>query len=394
MRGEERPAPGEGAVSTVFVESPTAARLREWDRVVRSVPLADVVQLSAWARLRARAGYRPTYVFAVHGDRLVGGAQILERRIPGLGGFGYLSNGPLVSPEADAPGGVRRALTDAVAAVGRRRFRALFVQPPEGAPPASEEWLKRGFRISDAEIAPVASLRIDLSVDEEQLRRNLGKDVRKAASKWDARGVTVRRSTLEDCDALADLLASTTQRQSGSVLFGSSYLAAMYRELSGDGSVVGFVGEVAGQPVAMKLLTGCGGVLRSRMKGFHLTEDIRRFNVPAAVEWTAITWAKEHGYRWYDFGGVLPESLPLLLADGGYDLDALPGPDRYKARFGGQVCQYPAPVEMFRPAAARMTYDLTRRTRAGRTVIGRLRHMAQAGTATRSSADAGTSGRP
>ncbi|MGY1624169.1 lipid II:glycine glycyltransferase FemX [Geodermatophilus sp. SYSU D00965] len=390
---KQHPMPGAGPIATVSAESPDPEQLRAWDRLVRSVPLADVVQLSAWARLRARAGYRPTYVFATQEDRLVGGAQILERRIPGFGRVGYLSNGPLVSQDTEAPDAVRRALTDAVTSLGRTRLRAVFVQPPEGAPPASTEWLDRGFRRSDAGIAPVASLRIDLSVDVEQLRRNLSKDVRKAANRWGPRGVTVRCSTVEDADVLAELLASTTRRQSGSVLFGSSYLAAMYEELSGDGEFVGFLGEVAGSPVAMKLLTGCGGVLRSRMKGFRPTEGVRQFNVPAAVEWAAITWAKEQGYRWYDFGGVLPESLPAL-ADGEYDVDALPGPDRYKVRFGAHLCRYPTPVEFIRPAVVRWTYDLSRRTGAGRKAVNRLKHMAQSGATGWSRRAAGPPRRP
>jgi hypothetical protein len=34
--------------------------LAEWDRVVRSTPGTEVTQLSAWALLRAKAGYIPS----------------------------------------------------------------------------------------------------------------------------------------------------------------------------------------------------------------------------------------------------------------------------------------------------------------------------------------------
>jgi lipid II:glycine glycyltransferase (peptidoglycan interpeptide bridge formation enzyme) len=352
----------------------------DWDELVRSVPGADVAQLSGWARLRGQAGYRALWVFVDEGDRLAGGAQILVRRLPGLGEVGYLSNGPLVSPAADDPVAVQDALADAIASLGRRWLRILFVQPSEGAKRTSDALVDRGFRHSDAGIAPTASLRIDLSVDEAQLRRNLSRTLRGLSNQWDCRGVTVRRSTDEDLPLLADLLAATVRRR-GATPFGTEYLATMHRELAPAGHLVGFVGEAAGRPVAMLLLTGCGGVVRRRLVGFDRSEDVRPLNVPAAVDWTAIRWAKENGYRWYDFVGVHERSLPLLLAGSPADIRALAGPDQYKARFGGQVFTYPPPVEMIRPAAVRIAYDLARRTTAGRAVVDRAKLIARTGAA-------------
>jgi lipid II:glycine glycyltransferase (peptidoglycan interpeptide bridge formation enzyme) len=369
---------GDAGLGTTVLQAPSPARLREWDDLVRSVPGSDVAQLSGWARLRGHVGYQPEYVFAHEDGQLSGGAQILFRRAVGLGAFGYLSNGPLVSPTAENPGAVHGAVVDAVIRLARRNFRMFFVQPPEGAQQTSDALLKRDFRHSDADIAPAATLRVALDVDEVQLRRNLSKRLRTWTNQWDHRGVTVRQATEADLPRLAELLAATSEVQDFTP-FGLDYLTTMYRELGPAGQLVGFVGEAAGRSVAMALLTGCGTALKVRLVGFDRSEEVRRLNVPAAVYWTAMKWARENGYLYFDFGGVLDESLPALLSEGRVDVDALPGQDGYKVRFGGQLFLYSAPVEMIRPAALRLAYDLARRSAAGQALVARARRIARTG---------------
>jgi lipid II:glycine glycyltransferase (peptidoglycan interpeptide bridge formation enzyme) len=258
----------------------------------------------------------------------------------------------------------------------------LFVQPPEGAERASQALRERGFRDSDADIAPVASMRIDLRLDEAELRRNLSKRLRRWTNTWAARGVTVRRGGEEDLALLAELLAQTAEHQ-GFPAFGIEYLDTMYQELAPAGHLVVFVGEVAGRPVAMTVFTACGTVLKARLLGLDRSDEGRLLNVPAALYWTAIRWAKENGYRWLDFGGVLPESVPALLSGRQAELDALSGPDRFKSRFGGRAYRYPSPVELIPSPVVRAGYDLARQSAAGRRLVAWARWRSRASGAVR-----------
>ena len=52
------------AVVVTVSPAPDPGVLQEWDRFVDSVPDSDVAQLSAWARIRYEAGYRPLYLLA------------------------------------------------------------------------------------------------------------------------------------------------------------------------------------------------------------------------------------------------------------------------------------------------------------------------------------------
>lgn len=362
---------------TVHVSGDPGARaLQEWDAFVRSHPAGDVAQLSGWAGLRQLAGHRAVHVLVDRGGRLVGGAQVLTRPIRRLGTVGYVPYGPLVSPAEAATPAVHEELAHALEELCRQRLRMLFVQPPEGAEMSAEALLSRGFRASDADVAPAATLRIDLRADEAELRRNLSGRLRTWTNTWAKRGVAVRRAGDEDIPLLSALLAATAAHQ-GFLPFGEHYLARMFRELSADGNVVAFVGEASGDPVAMAIFTGCGATLKLRLLGFDRHGEAGRLNVPGAIHWTAMRWGREHGYRWFDFGGIDGAAVPALQPDGVLRVESLSGPDRYKARFGGQFLHYPQPVELIPSVALRQVYDLLRRSPAGRGLAAWARDRAR-----------------
>lgn len=366
----------------VVTDRPGSEQLRAWDELVRSCPLADVAQLSAWARLRSQAGYRARYVFVEESGRLLAGAQVLVRRLPIVGEIGYVPYGPLLAPEAVE----RTDVADAVAAglrdLAARHTRMLFVQPVEGGGESAAALRRVGFRASAAEVAPAASVHVDLTVDEEQLRRGLSKRLQRWTRTWEHRGVTVRPGAADDLPLLAGLLAQTAEHQ-GFSPFQVDYLRAMHEELAAEGHLVSFVGEVDDRPVAMALLTGCGSVLRARLVGLDRSDEAARLNVSAAIYWTAMRWAKAEGYSWFDFGGLLPSSVPALLGPDAPRLDDLAGPDRYKVRFGGVPYLCPGPLELIPSAAVRVAYDLARRSAAGARLLEAAQRMARAGAGLR-----------
>ncbi|MBV8993597.1 MAG: GNAT family N-acetyltransferase [Pseudonocardiales bacterium] len=356
-------------VQVVASEEPGPEALHAWDLLVDRTPGTDVTQVSVWGGLRSRVGFTPLYLLAYQAGELVGGAQILTRRFPALGSVGYLPYGPLVSPGAPAAEDIRSALVDALVLLSQRRLRILFIQPPEGAEETSNELLRRGFRPSSAGIAPQGSIRIDLTADLAEIRCRFGKRLKSWTNRWESRGVTVRPGTEADVRLLAELMASSAQHQ-GYTPLPLDYITALYRELSATGHVVMFVGEVDGVPVAVDLMTGCGEMVRGRLSGFDRSGEAMRLSVPAAIRWEMIKWAKAQGYRWFDFGGLRPETLAALLdtaerqAEGG--TDSLPTADQPKVTFGGTAFRYPAAVEMIRPAALRIAYDLAWRSATGR----------------------------
>jgi lipid II:glycine glycyltransferase (peptidoglycan interpeptide bridge formation enzyme) len=371
MTHDVRPS---GDVEVVAREDPGAEALHSWDLLVDRAPGTDVTQLSVWAGLRGRVGFTPLYLLAYRGGELVGGAQILTRRVPVLGLVGYLPYGPLVTPDAPAADDIRRALVDALVALGQRRLRVLFVQPPEGAQDTSDALRHGGFRPSSAGIAPQGSIRIDLTADLAEIRSRFGKRLKSWTNRWESRGVTVRTGDERDIPLLAELMASSAQHQGYSPL-PLDYMMALYRELAATGHAVLYVGEVDGVPVAADLMTGCGDMVRGRLSGFDRSGEAMRLSVPAAIRWEMIKWAKEQGYRWFDFGGLRAETLAALLDGSDCSADTLPTADQPKVTFGGTAFRYPTAVEMIRPAALRTVYDVAWRSAAGRRLFADVKSL-------------------
>jgi hypothetical protein len=368
--GSSREVGNGRTVQVVAREDPGPEALHAWDLLVDRTPGTDVTQFSVWGELRSRVGFTPLYLLAYQAGELVGGAQILTRRFPVLGSVGYLPYGPLVSPDAVAQDAgvaddIRQALVDALAVLSRRQLRILFIQPPEGAEDTSNELLRRGFRPSSAGIAPQGSIRIDLTEDLAVIRGRFGKRLKSWTNRWESRGVTVRPGTEADVALLAQLMASSAQHQ-GYTPLPLDYMTALYRELAATGHVVMFVGEVEGTPVAVDLMTGCGEMVRGRLSGFDRSGEAMRLSVPAAIRWELIKWAKTQGYSWFDFGGLRPETLAALLDGAERNSDELPAADQPKVTFGGTAFRYPPAVEMIRPVALRIAYDLAWRSATGR----------------------------
>jgi hypothetical protein len=154
----------------------------------------------------------------------------------------------------------------------------------------------------------------------------------------------------------------------------------MHRELSPGGHFLLLLGGVNGRPGVMGLYTGSGGVLKARLVGLDRSSEASKYDAVAAVDWTALMWAKHNGYRSFDLGGIQSASLTALeAADVVVDRARIPSPDRYKLRFGATVHRYPQPVELIPSSIIRLGYDLSRRSATGRQLRARARNMARDG---------------
>ncbi len=160
---------------------------------------------------------------------------------------------------------VSRAVSTALADLGRRHLSDLFVQPPDRADDISDHLLQLGFRPSVAGIAPAASIRIDLTRGVEDLRTALTSSNRRRTRTWADRGVAVRLGSERDLPMVADLMACTAahpQFDPPSL----DYLRTLYRELDRGEHVQIFIAELDGVP------GGSGTVHRLRGRA-HLAAD-------------------------------------------------------------------------------------------------------------------------
>jgi hypothetical protein len=104
----------------------------------------------------------------------------------------------------------------------------LFIQPHFDGSRMSDELLELGFRPSEADIAPTATLRIDLSLDLQDIHAGMKRKLRKWSRRWPRCGVTVRTGGKADIPLLADLIAKSAAFQNYQPL-SQEYIEHLYQ---------------------------------------------------------------------------------------------------------------------------------------------------------------------
>ncbi|MFH2062539.1 MAG: peptidoglycan bridge formation glycyltransferase FemA/FemB family protein, partial [bacterium] len=154
------------------------------------------------------------------------------------------------------------------------------------------------------------------------------------------RGVTVRQADpldgatyAKDIASFQSLLAETADRDEFRT-HSPDYYEQMLRSLavnkSDEMSVRLFLAEHDGQPLAGALVSGFGD-MATYLHGASSSEK-RELMAPHQLHWQIMLWAKQAGFRKYDFWGVAPEGA---AADHPWA-----GVTRFKLGFGGERKSY------------------------------------------------------
>ena len=330
------------------VDVDVAPAAPHWDAFVDRTPGGDHVQTSAWARVKQVVGWRAVRVVVRGHGEVVGGCQLLIRDLPGAGAVGYAPRGPLL---ADHDPHLLELLLDAVDAIASdHRLIALKLQPPPGG-----EWMTpvledRGYRASELDVAPVATVRIDLGHDEAALLSDMRSGHRANIRKAPRKGVTVRAGTLDDIPAYMDVVRATARRQ-GFPVYPAAYYEAMLRSFSDGDHARLVIAELDGRVLAGVMVLAYGDGAMYKMGGW--SGEPRNIHPNEPAHWDAIRWARERGYRYYDFEGISPKYARALNAGLNPDPPER-GDARFKLGFGGEVALLPGTYDFsYRPLRAR-----------------------------------------
>ncbi|WP_265447080.1 lipid II:glycine glycyltransferase FemX [Flexivirga meconopsidis] len=303
----------------------TSCRDRDvWDRTVVTSG-GHPLQLWGWGDLKSRYAWSADRLLVHDGDRLVGCAQVLYRRLPPpLKSLAYVPRGP-VAEEADR-GAVLTALADHVK---RERGSVALSIEPDWADPASP--LAKG--VSDEEIAAIEAARptgwlqqvaaagfarsantgliprtliVSLTPDEDDLLAAFSSSTRQNVRKsFRAKDVRFGEVTTDaDLDQVLAINKETGKR-AGFAVHDDDYHRAI-RDLMGERSqllaawegeeVVAFVWLVVSGSTAFELY---GGVSPRGMK--------LRLNY--GLKFHAMKHVKAQGVSRYDFNGLLNDGI-------------------------------------------------------------------------------------
>jgi lipid II:glycine glycyltransferase (peptidoglycan interpeptide bridge formation enzyme) len=334
------------------------ADLPGWDAFLARTPGGSYQQTSSWSIAKLAQGFRARRFTIKSGDTILGGAQLLYRPLPFRGVVGYVPLGPVLA--SDDPEVVNLAVAHLHRIAGEQKVSYLVVQTPHGGHAFARRLQSLGFLPALLELAPSASVVIDLSNSLDFIMAKMSETTRHAIRTSEHRDITVREGRLEDLDVVHKLLQASAKRRAFPTLK-KGYLSEVWRQFSRSENINVFIAEFEGTTVSAALIMACGETV-TYWKGGWSGEQYSCFP-NEALQWAAIKWAKSRGYRYYDLGGINRALATSALADQvtrpGKRSDSV-----HKLGFGGQIELFPeALVYVYNPTFRRVWAAISTRER-------------------------------
>lgn len=255
------------------------------------------LQLWGWGEVKAAHNWRVERIFVYKGDKIIGAAQVLLRRLPGPFHYlVYIPRGPVASGEN------RAAVLEELADHVKQAYKAvaLTVEPDWEKMPAIEGWKR-----SDNTILIPRTLILDLKKSEAELQAAMAKKTRQYIRKSAGEPIEIRKIKGREELAACLTIYKDTARRAKFALHDDGYYYDVYDKM-GEFSPV-FAAFLDNKPVAFLWLA------ISQETAFELyggmNDEGQRLRANYALKWRVITTMKEWGITRYDFNGLLNDGV-------------------------------------------------------------------------------------
>lgn len=325
----------------------SAVEDQAWDAFLEQTEEGDLLQSSWWAQLKRKTGWQVRRLTIKKDGRIVAGAQILLRPLPAwLGSIGYVPRGPVLS--VDEPELARLVLGNMQAAARSQRLQLLFVQPPRPYKAIAAAMPSGDFRPTGIKIAPLSTLRIDLTQEPDDILAQMHSGTRANVRRGGREGIVVRQGTANDLEIFMQLHEASSQRQ-GFATASEEYFTHMWRVFASTGNGALLISEYKGEAISAIMVVGFGKIVWAKRFGWSGKQGKRRPN--EFLLWSAMQWAKSEGYHWFDQDGIKREAAEALLNNQPLPKAVKQSPSNFKLGFGGQPFLFPqVQVYVYNPA--------------------------------------------
>lgn len=272
-----------------MIELRVCTSQEEWDDYVLENQ-GHPLQLWGWGQVKKSHGWDADRVFITEDDEIIGGAQVLIRRLPSpLRAFAYIPRGPVGVLGEEA----FKLLSDR--AKSYHKAVALSVEPDTEQFEPPQGWVRATNKILSPE-----TILLDLSKSESELLSGMAKKTRQYIRKSSS-DVTIRQvRTREDLDLCLDLYRQTAKR-AGFNLHSSQYYVDVFSQMKDHSPI--FIAEDGGEAVAFLWLAISTGTAYELYGG--VSEQGQSLRANYALKWHAIKKSKDWGLSRYDFGGLV-----------------------------------------------------------------------------------------
>jgi len=308
----------------------------DWDAFLKKIPCANPVQTSTWGFIKSYSGWKPIRLLIKERNTIIAGVQILTRPLPFLGLIGYASRAPLY--QKDDIHLLFLLVNELEKIAIKYRLKLLAIQMAADNPQLESLLHKRAEKSSILEIAPMATIKIDLTHDQNFLLALMKRRNRRSIHKSMRSDLIVREGTEEDLPDFYQLYLKTSQRQKF-IPFKLDYFRNLWCVLKPFNSVQLFVAEYGGEKISALMSITFGNTLYTKHIGW--SGKCSEFKPNHAVYWAALLWAKSKNYQYCDLDGIDIKTAQLLSKGKTLKVNQMQNPTFFKTGFGGELLLFP-----------------------------------------------------
>jgi lipid II:glycine glycyltransferase (peptidoglycan interpeptide bridge formation enzyme) len=332
----------------------------EWDEFLHSLEGAHHEQTTMWGHVKRACGrFQSVRFLAFKGGKLLGGCQILHKKILRIFHVGYICYGPQWAPmDEKLAFWLNGQLVAFVRALGIQYVYADF--PYDGFRTA-EHFDILGFQKHLDFLPPsgrlTASVVIDLSLSEDELLSRMRATTRKHIKTGLRSGVVVKMHVENAPELFTDLMWKLCQRRGCAPTPPERDFFTQVQESFQQSQQAHFFFAFLGEEAVSSLMVFTAGdwvrCWKIGWSGAHPKEYPNE-----VLWWEVIKWAKKAGYAKFDFVWIERECAEALIA--GSDIPDTPYKSvaLFKLGFGSKPVLLPLPVStVFSPMIRTLLYS-------------------------------------
>lgn len=329
----------------------------DWDAFLLEAAGGHSVQTSLWAQVKAELGWHAVRIIVTRSERIVAGAQLLIHSVPLVGAIGYVPKGPVIAYDDPILTNLVVAKLHEVAKAHRVQY--LAVQPPCDIETLTQPLQRWGFQPSPYELAPTATVLIDLTQDLDAIMARMKRGVRYNIRHGLRERIVFREGTESDLPSFYSLFVATSQRQ-GFPAYPERYYHKMWSALQPRGWIRLFLVECQDEVVSAQLAISFGDTVIRKLSAW--AGSYGNYKPNEVLEWGVIRWAKSHGYRCYDFEGINRNLAKRLLRGEPVSDDQLQNAYSFKLGFGGEIRLFASACDYIYNPLLRSIYNVVFRS--------------------------------
>jgi lipid II:glycine glycyltransferase (peptidoglycan interpeptide bridge formation enzyme) len=342
-------------VMTETTRVSTSADDPPWDAFLERTQGGGHLQCSGWARSKAGLGWSAVRVVIQRDEQIVGGAQLLLRRLPIIGRVGLVVRGPVIESPDDAL--MFTTLTRLQSLARRVKVSVLIVQPPMNGGWMIPHLKGRGFLPSITLPHPRCTLVTDVQQDDEALLRHIRPSTRRNLRLAAKRGVTIVEGSKPDLPVFYRLLSSTARRQHFGTP-GLSYFQQLWSSMTPSQRITLRLAMYQGEAVSGGLFIRFGDTVTYKRGAWSGTHSAWHPN--ELLHWETMRWARTQGCRYYDLDGIDEAIAHRAEAGVASEVSDRQSVTQFKLGLGGTITWSPGAYELVANPVLRATSQLTR----------------------------------